>query len=156
MAEKKKVWLYQRVGKTAGADEKLARQKKDMLDIAAQQGWTTTGDVFDIGTGPSLTRPSITKLMQAAQEGKFDVLLIDKTPSICKDRPRALSVLAAIQERGVEIYCPEEGAIDAIREAQELRDQAGPISYFKTWQKCCEAVSNGAPSEGPELGMNMK
>lgn len=281
MAEKKKVWFYQRVGKASGAEEKLARQKKDMLDFAAQQGWATTGDVFDMGTGPSLTRPSIAKLMEAAQERKFDVLLIDKTPSICKDRLRALSVLAAIQERGVEIYCPEEGAIDAIKEAQELQDQAvadggspmpvldampyheskifvifangrlrifdyaasthgqltsceqiavaadgysvtlngsftfsadqllrqgktearqlllgyawkngeivtdpievpivrrlfelyqqdrffkyglstkqaGPIISEETWKKCCEAASIGAPSEGPELGMNMK
>lgn len=127
MAEEKRCWLYTRIDAPEDAHGCLKAQEKELLDFAAKEGYEVAGTASDLGNGWSLFRPGIARIIEAAKDNLFQILLIKNTDIICESNGDALGLLMYLHESGVDTYTAQGEFVDVHRSFRELQNKISHI-----------------------------
>jgi len=111
MKQKKRAWLYCMIDAPEDAHGALKGQKKELMDYAEQMGFVVAGEAEDIGSGPGFERAGLEKIMKAAADGKFDILLVKRLVCLGRDTTKTLEFLRGLDQLGIKLYSPLEGEI---------------------------------------------
>lgn len=110
METKKKAWLYCRIDAPEDIRGILKTQKRELLSYAEQMGFEVAGSSYDLGSGPMLERPGLAECMDSAAAGKMDVLIVKSLSRIGRDTVGTLEFLRGLDQLGVTLYSPLDGA----------------------------------------------
>lgn len=111
MDENKRAWTYCRIDAPEDTHGRLKGQKKDLFDYAEQMGFEVVGSSEDLGSGLDFERSGLLKVMKAATDGEFDVLLIRWLDRLGRDMPKTMEFLMGLDQLGIKVYSPLEGEI---------------------------------------------
>lgn len=111
MAGKEKCWIYVHTNNHRCTRTALRRQEKELRRVNSQWGFEIVGCSSD--SGP-LTKPGcfgIARAMQAAEDGKYSVLMVKGLNHISEDSHIIDAFLAWLSERGVQVCTARDGLI---------------------------------------------
>ena len=74
-------------------------------------GFEVVGESQDTGSGLNFDRNGLTEVMEAAEEGKMDVLLVVNISRLGRDTAKTMELLRRLDQLDIEIYSPLEGEI---------------------------------------------
>lgn len=111
MEAKKRAWAYCRIDAPEDQHGCLKGQRKELLDYAEQMDFEVVGESQDTGSGLSFERNGVTEIMEAAEKGKMDVLLIVNVSRLGRDTAKTMDFIRGLDQLGVELYSPLEGEI---------------------------------------------
>ena len=111
MEAKKRAWTYCRIDAPEDEHDCLKGQRKELLDYAEQMDFEVVGESQDTGSGLSFERNGVTEIMEAAEKGKMDVLLIVNVSRLGRDTAKTMDFIRGLDQLGVELYSPLEGEI---------------------------------------------
>lgn len=106
-----RAWIYCRIDAPEDTHGALKGQKKELMDYAEQMGFVVVGESEDIGSGLDFDRAGLVKVMEAAGDGRMDVLLVKKLDRLGRDTAKLLEFLGGLDQLGVELCSPLEGQI---------------------------------------------
>ncbi len=111
MEERKRAWAYCRIDAPEDQHGCLKGQRKELLDYAEQMGFEVVGESQDTGSGLNFDRNGLTEVIEAASEGKMDVLLVVNVPRLGRDAEKTMDFIRGLDQLGIELYSPLEGKI---------------------------------------------
>lgn len=111
MDEIKHAWVYCRIDAPEDAHGSLKNQKKELFYYAEQLGLAVMGSSEDIGSGLNFDRSGLAKVLEAADAGKVDVLVIKNLSRLGRDTAKTIDFVHKLEEQGIRIYSPLEGEI---------------------------------------------
>lgn len=111
MDEMKRAWIYCRIDAPEDAHGSLKGQKKELFDYAEQLGFEVIGSSEDIGSGLNFDRSGLTEVLEAADAGKMDVLVIKNLSRLGRDTAKTIELVQKLNERNIRICSPLEGEI---------------------------------------------
>ena len=76
---------------------------QDCRDYATREGFTIVAELLEEGRNTSPEREGIHALLTAAQEGKFDVILIPELSQLSQESEKAASIIISLE--GHDIRC---------------------------------------------------
>jgi len=121
MEQKNRAWTYGRIDAPEDAHGRLKGQKKELFDYAEQMGFEVVGSSEDLGSGLDFERSGLLKVMKAAADGEFGVLLIKRLDRLGRDMPKTMELLMGMEQLGIKVYSPLEGEI-SFSQFKELYD----------------------------------
>lgn len=95
----KRTALYLRVSTTRQDQEgySISLQKTRLIAYCKAKGWVVSGIFIDPGhSGASLERPGIIELMEAVEDGKFDIVLVYKLDRLSRSQKDTLYLIEDI------------------------------------------------------------
>lgn len=116
MEQEKRAWLYCRIDAPEDTHGMLKSQKKELYDYAEQMGFTVIGCSEDLGSGLDKSRPGLTEVEHAVEQGKMDVLLVKKLSRLGKGPLKMLEFFGEMEQSGIKLYSPLEGEIKLFRD----------------------------------------
>lgn len=111
MDEMKRAWIYCRIDAPEDAHGSLKGQKKELFDYAQQLGMAVVGSSEDIGSGLNFNRSGLVEVLEAADAGKMDVLVIKNLSRLGRDTTKTIEFIKKMDERNIRICSPLEGEI---------------------------------------------
>lgn len=111
MKEQVHAWIYCRIDAPEDEHGSLKSQKEELYNYAEQMNFIVIGSTQDTGSGLEINRPGLLEALQAAEEGKTDVLLVKRLDRISLDTPKTIGLLQDLKQLGITIYSPLEGEI---------------------------------------------
>lgn len=111
MEEKKRAWTYCRIDALEDQHGCLKGQRKELLDYAEQMGFEVVGESQDTGSGLNFDRNGLTEVMEAAEKGEMDVLLVVSVSRLGRDTAKTMDFIRGLDQLGIELYSPLEGEI---------------------------------------------
>lgn len=111
MDEMKRAWIYCRIDAPEDAHGSLKGQKKELFDYAQQLGMAVVGSSEDIGSGLNFNRSGLVEVLEAADAGKMDVLVIKNLSRLGRDTTKTIEFIKKLDERNIRICSPLEGEI---------------------------------------------
>jgi len=114
MKEKMRVVIYARVSTT---DQKPENQIRELEAYAAKQGWEVVQTVKDkiSGTKQARDRIGLSKVLEMARQGKFDLLLFWSLDRLSREGTRqTLGYLQTLTERGVKWHSYTEEYLSSL------------------------------------------
>lgn len=127
MAEEKRCWLYTRIDAPEDTHGNLKAQEKVLLDFASKQGYEVAGAASDLGFERSLRRHGIARIIDAAKDNQFQILLIQNIKTISDNTGDALGLLSYLYDIGIDTYTTENGFIDVHEEFREFHKMINHI-----------------------------
>jgi len=115
MDEKKRAWLYCRIDAPEDEHGRLKGQQKELADYAEQMGFEVVGVSQDTGSGLNFARNGLAEVIEAAAEGKMDVLLIVNLSRLGRDTVKTMDFIRGLGRLGIGLYSPLEGEIKLTR-----------------------------------------
>jgi DNA invertase Pin-like site-specific DNA recombinase len=112
MEKAKRAWIYCYIDAPEDTHGVLKGQHEKLDSYANQMCFTVVESSYDLGNGLTLNRPGLAELMEAAINGKIDVLIIDSISRIGRDAKQVLGFLHKLNGYGVKVYSPLEGEIN--------------------------------------------
>lgn len=112
MKSNKRAWIYCRIDAPEDTHGALKGQRKQLMDYAEQMGFTVVGSSDDLASAKSLERPGLKRMMESAQAGMFDALLVRNVSRIGRDTYRTIEYLERLGQMGIQTYSPQEGILD--------------------------------------------
>lgn len=112
MKSNKRAWIYCRIDAPEDTHGALKGQRKQLMDYAEQMGFTVVGSSDDLASAKSLERPGLKRMMESAQAGMFDALLVHNVSRIGRDTYRTIEYLERLGQMGIQTYSPQEGILD--------------------------------------------
>lgn len=110
-----RVALYARYSSDLQRDASIEDQLRLCTEKAQQEGWRIVDCYTDAGiSGASLMRHGIQSLMQAAAQGKFDVLLAEAMDRLSRDQEDIAGLFKRMEFAGVKIITLSEGEITSL------------------------------------------
>lgn len=111
MKEQLRAWIYCRIDAPEDEHGSLKSQKEELYNYAEQMGFIVTGSSQDTGSGLEMNRSGLLEVLQAAENGKIDVLVVKRLDRISRDAPKTIGFLRNLKQLGITIYSPLEGKI---------------------------------------------
>jgi len=111
MEAKKRAWTYCRIDAPEDEHDCLKGQRKELLDYAEQMDFEVVGESQDTGSGLSFDRNGVTEIMEAAEKGKMDVLLVVSISRLGRDTAKTMAFIQGLEQLDIGIYSPLEGEI---------------------------------------------
>lgn len=111
MGEMKRAWIYCRIDAPEDAHGSLKGQKKELFDYAEQLGIVVVGSSEDIGSGLNFNRSGLAEVLEAADAGKMDVLIIKNLSCLGRDTAKTIELIKKLTEKNINICSPLEGEI---------------------------------------------
>lgn len=123
MKEQLRTWIYCRIDAPEDEHGSLKSQKEELYNYAEQMDYIVIGDSQDIGSGLEVNRIGLQKVLQAAEEGEIEVLLVKKLDRINRDTLKTIELLQNLKQLGITVYSPLEGEIHV--------EQLCPIPFMR-------------------------
>lgn len=111
MKEQKRAWIYCRIDTPEDTHGSIKNQKKELYDYAEQMGFEVAGCSEDLGSGLEYNRTGLREVIQAAGDGKIDVLLVKRVDRLGRGTQETLEFLKGLEQLGIRLYSPLEGEI---------------------------------------------
>ena len=111
MDQKKRAWVYCHIDAPEDEHGRLKGQKKELMDYAEQMGLEVTGGSQDTGSGLNSNRSGLAEVLEAAEAGKMDVLLLKNLSRLGRDTAKTMACVRKLDELDIRIYSPLEGEI---------------------------------------------
>lgn len=111
MEKSKRAWIYCYIDAPEDTHGALKGQHEKLDSYADQMCFTVVGSSHDLGNGLTMNRAGLAELMEAAINGKIDVLIIDSINRIGRDAKQVLEFLHKLNGYGVKFYSTLEGEI---------------------------------------------
>jgi len=111
MKEQLRAWIYCRIDAPEDEHGSLKSQKEELYNYAEQMGFVVAGSSQDTGSGLEINCPGLSEALQAAEEGKTDVLLVKRLDRISRNTPKTIGLLQNLKQLGITMYSPLEGEI---------------------------------------------
>lgn len=127
MAEEKRCWLYTRIDAPEDTHGNLKAQEKVLLDFASKQGYEVAGTASDLGFERSLRRPGIARVIDAAKDNQFQILLSQNIRAISDNTAEAIGFLSYLYDIGIDTHTTEDGFIDVHEKFRELHSMISHI-----------------------------
>ena len=86
----------------------LERQAEELRRYAEQAGYTIVGAAAEHGSGMTLDRPALQKVMESVLAGKVDVVLISSLDRIGRDWGMTKQYIDLLTEHKVKLLCLRE------------------------------------------------
>lgn len=128
MENKKRAWVYCRIDAPEDTHGALKGQRQQLMDYAEQMGFTVAGSSEDLASGNKFDYPGLNRVIEAAQAGKMDVLIVHDVSRIGGDTCLAMECLERLCQMGVQTYSPLEGVLDFTFQ-RVIRDAAGSAGF---------------------------
>lgn len=110
MEKIKRAWIYCAIDAPEDSHGTLKEQFRRLCDYAEQSKFETVGSSSDCGGRPFMNRSGFRHFIEAAKEGKANVLLVVNRNSLSSSMQLAL-IQAMAKSLNVEIWSPQEGRI---------------------------------------------
>lgn len=110
MEKIKRAWIYCAIDAPEDTHGTLKEQFRRLCDYAEQSKFETVGSSSDCGGRPFMNRSGFRHFIEAAKEGKANVLLVVNRNSLSSSMQLAL-IQAMAKSLNVEIWSPQEGRI---------------------------------------------
>ncbi|HHS96678.1 MAG TPA: recombinase family protein [Chloroflexi bacterium] len=110
-----RVALYARVSTEMQAEEGLsiAAQLAEMREYAKKQGWEVVAEFVDAGvSGSTMDRPGLQALLQAAEEGAFDVVLVHELSRLSRSVFDTFNIFNKLGRYGIGFASVKEPQFD--------------------------------------------
>ena len=111
MDEMKRAWIYCRIDAPEDVHGSLKGQKRELFDYTEQMGMSVAGSSEDIGSGLNFDRSGLVEVLEAADAGKMDVLVIKNLSRLGRDTTKTIEFIKKLDERNIHICSPLEGEI---------------------------------------------
>ena len=112
--------LYARVSTLNGQDPEM--QLRELREYAARRGWQVTGEYTDQGvSGSRESRPELNRLMNDAQQRRFDAILVWKVDRFGRSLRHLVNALAELGALGV--------AFVSLRDNLDLSTPSGRLMF---------------------------
>lgn len=111
MKEQLSAWIYCRIDAPEDDHGSLKSQKEELYNYAEQMSFIVTGSSQDTGSSLKMNRSGLLEALQAAENGKIDVLLVKRLDRIGRDTPKTIELLQNLKQLGITVYSPLEGEI---------------------------------------------
>jgi DNA invertase Pin-like site-specific DNA recombinase len=118
MKKEKRAWIYCRIDALEDTHGSIKNLKKELYDYAEQMGFDVTGCSEDLGSGLEYNRAGLREDIQAAGDGKMDVLLEKRFDHLGRDTQKTLEILQCLEQLNIRLYSSLEEEIQ--REHQNL------------------------------------
>ncbi len=110
-----KVAIYARYSSDKQREASIEDQIRLCEERAAGEGWKITQSYTDRAiSGASLMRPGIQALMEAARDGKFDLIMAESLDRISRDQEDIAGIYKRMRFAGIEILTLSEGPINEL------------------------------------------
>ncbi len=96
------------------------RQRRLASSIVSHPGWRHTGAYGDVGEGMPLDRPGLSRLLQDATAGSFDLVLVDDATQLAPNRRSRRSILDRLASAGVGVRSLESSRRAALAALVDL------------------------------------
>jgi DNA invertase Pin-like site-specific DNA recombinase len=113
MTTQKRAWIYTRIDAPEDTHSKLKGQEKELMDYAERLGFSVIGGSSDLGNGLDADSPGVNSLITAAEQDRFDVLLVKSASRLGRDAVTLNVILEELRQFDVEIFSPLEGNLNA-------------------------------------------
>lgn len=110
MEKIKRAWIYCAIDAPEDSHGTLKEQFRRLCDYAEQSKFETVGSSSDCGGRPFMNRSGFRHFIEAAKEGKANVLLVVNRNSLSSSMQLA-QIQAMAESLNVEIWSPQEGRI---------------------------------------------
>lgn len=111
MREWKRAWIYSQIDAPEDNHGSLKNQRDDLFDYANQMELEVVGSSQDTGGSWDINHNGLQEMMQAAREGKFEVLLIKRVDRLSRYPGKTLGLLRELERLGIQVFSPLEGQI---------------------------------------------
>lgn len=118
----KRAWIYTRIDAAEDVCGTLKLQEDGLRGYAGDMGLSIVGTSSDLAGGMDFDRPGLARLIAAAREGAFDVLLVKSLGRLGRDMEKALELVGQLGEMGVGVISPKDG---------EITPDAAPWNLFR-------------------------
>ncbi len=146
--------LYARVS-TLDRGQDPETQLAELRQVAAQRGWTITGEYVDRGvSGGRATRPELDRLMADARRGKLDIVAVWKFDRFARSTTHLLAALEEFGRLGVDFVSLREQIDTATPVGKMVFTMVGAMAEFEK-SLIVERVKAGvarAQAEGKHCG----
>jgi site-specific DNA recombinase len=120
--------IYARYSSDKQRESSIEDQERNCRGFAAREGWTLIARFADEATsGATRSRPGYLRMLAAAEQGGFDVLLVDDLSRLSRDDVEMKQVIRRFRFRGVRIVGVSDG-FDS--DAKGYKVQAGVRSLL--------------------------
>lgn len=99
------VWLYSRSG--SSRPSVLFYQMEALRETAEKRGYIIIGNSQDMGTGRSIARVGLRKMMQAARAGTVHAVLVQNLTRLSHDLSIQIKILEFLQDYGTILVTTE-------------------------------------------------
>lgn len=111
MEKIKQAWIYCAIDAPEDTHGRLKEQFKRLYDYAEQGEFETIGSSSDCGSRPLMDRPGFRHFIEAAKEGRANVMLVINRNSLSYSSMQLAQIQAFTESLNVEIWSPQEGRI---------------------------------------------
>lgn len=118
----KGVWIYSRVANKQGENE-LEKQKVELITFAKEKGYEIIGSSQDIGSGLDYGRKGLKEIIEAAESGNVDMVLVKSLSTIGRDLFKIHEVLNLLSPNVSAIISPIEGVMQISTMLQSFKAQ---------------------------------
>jgi DNA invertase Pin-like site-specific DNA recombinase len=101
MKEKKVAAIYARVS-TVNNGQDPTMQTRELREYCKRRGWKIGGEFVDRASGAKESRPELDKLMRAAHERRYDVVVVWRFDRFARSVSHLLKALEAFKSLGIE------------------------------------------------------
>lgn len=105
MRNRKRAWIYCRTAYPDAAE--LERQQAVMETYAGEQCYEVVGMTAEHGSDLSYDRPGMYEVMEAAEDGRMDILLVKNISRLGRDSVKTYRCLRWLSDRRVEVVCAD-------------------------------------------------
>jgi DNA invertase Pin-like site-specific DNA recombinase len=116
-----RVALYARVS-TSNGSQNPEMQLRELREYLARRGWTVTEEYVDVGqSGAKERRPQLDRLLAAAHQRKFEILLCWKLDRVGRSLRHLVNLLAELEALGI--------AFVALKDNLDLTTPSGRLMF---------------------------
>ena len=91
------------------SDQNPELQLRELRDYATRQGWALADSYKDVGSGSSLCRPGLERLLEDAHQGKFKAVLVWKLDRFGRSLVDCLKNIELLEGCGVRFIAVTQG-----------------------------------------------
>lgn len=109
MTEETRCWLYTRIDAPEDTHGCLKAQEKELLNFAAAHDYEVAGTASDLDSGRNISRTGLARVIQAAKDREFQILLTKSIDRISWDTAAAMNFLKELHLLGIETIFVSNG-----------------------------------------------
>jgi len=107
--------IYSRFSSALQSEGSIEDQERLCMARAAREGWHVVARFEDRAiSGSSMVRPGLQALLEAAQSGKFDILLTEALDRLSRDQADVAALYKQLSFAGLRIVTLAEGEISEL------------------------------------------
>lgn len=130
-----RVALYLRASTVKQSEEgySLEYQRDKLISYADVKDWAIVAEYEDAGeSGRTTKRPSFLRMVEDAQNDRFDAVLVYKLDRFSRSLQDLLNVITILRDHGVSVWSVTQAYDDTTPEGRLMRNMLGSFAQFES------------------------